>query len=254
MKPSVNLFEKLKNNIFKAYSEDAGKMLLVTGTLAWITSSIAQLVGIARRKDIDKKQKVFLIPQEIADATINILSYFFVTLFIQNSAKRLVSKGKVLTSAIKQKCSELGISIQKKIGDEDLNIGEKILDEVKKLENTIEINKRHNQGSDVYIKELESRRDKLNALYDKEYSPFESGMKVVGNVIGAVISSNIITPILRNPIASLKQKNAIIQDEKNKGQMLPPSPIWLAQNQANIDNYRAKTTSVVSKPNSSMKI
>ena len=32
---------------------------------------------------------------------------------------------------------------------------------------------------------------------------------MAGNLLGAIISSNIITPMLRNPIAAMRQKTAI---------------------------------------------
>ena len=117
------------------------------------------------------------------------------------------------------------------------------------FEAAIKINKYENILMPVGKKEeLDKKIDVLNKFYDKTYSPFESGIKIVGSIAGAILSSNIITPILRNPIAAMKQKTAMAQD---KTELAPiDRPIYLAQNRFGINDYVAKTAL----PSGSMKI
>ena len=230
MSPSLSLFERVKANLFENYSKDAGKMLLHTGTLAWTTSAIAQIFGIINNDKISKDQKKFLVPQEIADAAINILSFYMVTDTIQNFTKKMASKGKIISPAIKKFCEDHGI----KIGEKTTDIGKSILSSVDEYKAAIKVNETENIAMIGSKKEeLTQKIQKLNEFYDKTYSPFENGLKIVGNIVGAVLSSNIITPLFRNPIASMKQKMTIEQD---KTELTPVDrPIYLAQN-----NYLTK--------------
>ena len=70
-KTPLPLFDK----IYEMYHKDAGKMLRHTGTIAWILSSVAQLFGIAANDKIPKEQKMYMIPQEIADAVKKIRGF-----------------------------------------------------------------------------------------------------------------------------------------------------------------------------------
>ena len=60
-----NFFMDIKNSLMRSFGEDPGKMLLHTGTLGWILSSLAQVMAVVLNDKIPKKQKTFLIPQEI---------------------------------------------------------------------------------------------------------------------------------------------------------------------------------------------
>ena len=77
VKPS--LFMKAKDYIAGRYGDDIGKMLVHTGVIGWILSSAAQVVAIVINDKIPKEQKMFLIPQEIADAGVNIASFYLIT-------------------------------------------------------------------------------------------------------------------------------------------------------------------------------
>lgn len=254
-----NLFNSIKTNLFKSYSGDAGKMLLHTATLAWTTSAIAQIFGIATNDKISKDQKKFIIPQEIADAAINILAFYTLTNTIQNFTKWLASSGKVITPAIKKFCVENKILIAKDADGNKPNIGQAILEKVKDFEATIRVDKAENIRIDKdELDKLNKEIDKLNSFYDKTYAPFESGFKIIGNIIGAVVSSNIITPWLRNPIAANKQKQSIamehyeaMQKQNKENPVAVPAQNNLSRNTSLMDNYKAKTMIA---PSGSMKV
>ena len=107
--PSVNsverytasFFKNPKDWMFEHYGENPGKMLVHTGTVGWILSSLAQISAIVTNDKYTKEQKMFLLPQEMADAAINILSFYAFT----NGIKKLTTKF-LKTAKIRNKATE----------------------------------------------------------------------------------------------------------------------------------------------------
>lgn len=178
MKSLANIFSDFKTSLFKNYGENPGKMLVHTGVLGWILSSLAQVSAVVFNDKISPEQKSFLVPQEIADAAINIVSFYAITNTFKNVASKLVSTGKLSTKAIKNGLKNLGIK-NSDIGKYNLNIGN--------------------------IKALE-----------KDYKPFKNGVEVIASVVGSIISCNIVTPVFRNKYAAVKQKQALAKMNDNK--------------------------------------
>lgn len=243
MKSPSELFNLAKARLFNAYSGDAGKMLLHTGTIGWILSATAQIFGIAHNDKISKEKKKFLIPQEMADAAINILTFYTVTNGVQNFTKWLASSGKFITPAIKKFCLENGIKFAKDGNGDSVNIGKAILDKVKSFESTLKVGETdHIKITKKEVNHINNEKLNLNRFYDKKYAPFESGFKIIGNIIGVIVSSNIITPLLRNPIAAAKQKQSIaLEAYENNLKEKSVKPADQVQNKIIIDNYRTKT-------------
>lgn len=241
MKSPTGLFEATKNHLFNKYSNNLSQMLLVTGTLSWIFSAAAQIFGIATNDKVPVEKKKFLIPQEIADAAINILSFYFVTRSIQTVTKKLVSSGKIITPAISKFCQENGIKIAKDESGKP-NIGKAILDRISEYKAVINKNKSENLNiNKAKTDKLQIKIDNFNDFYDTKYAIFETGFGIIGNVIGAVLSSNIITPLLRNPIAAAKQRQSIAQENMQKQQQLNTvSPVISVQNKLLMDAYKSK--------------
>src|SRR5574344_1224181 len=216
MAVSFNLIDKSKNYLLK-FSKDPGGMLLWTATIGWVLSASGQILGIAANKKTSKKEKRFLVPQEIADAAINILSFFILTYKFQNWTKSLVSKGKIITPKIKNVCLKYGIKFEKESKDDVINIGKALNEKINGYKSLIEINKNEDKLninlSPEQIKTVQNKIKELTHFKDETYSPFESGLKVTGNLVGGIIAGNIITPMLRNPIAAYKQKTAM-ENEK----------------------------------------
>lgn len=171
MKSLSHLFSDFKSSMFKNYGENPGKMLVHTGVLGWILSSLAQVSAVVFNDKIPKEQKSFLIPQEIADAAINILSFYVITSSFKSYASKLVSSGRLTTKPIKEGMKNLGIP----------------------FENFSKVSAHINAFPDL----------------KKYYKPFKNGVDVVASTIGSIISCNIVTPVLRNEYASKKQKQAI---------------------------------------------
>ena len=181
MKPLHRLasefFMDIKNSMMRSFGEDPGKMLLHTGTLGWILSSLAQVTAVVFNDKIPKKQKTFLIPQEIADAAINIGSFYIFTNSFTKLANKMVSTGKWRTPAIDACLKKY--DLKKHIGSIDFNI--------KELANFDEIR--------------------------PAYKAIASGNAIAASTIGSIISCNIVTPVLRNKYAAHKQKVAIARME-----------------------------------------
>lgn len=254
MKPPVSIFEKTKTFIADNFAKDLGKTLLVTGTLGWIFSACGQIFGIATNKKVSNEKKKFLIPQEIADACINIASFYIVTNSIQLATKKLASSGKFITPKTKEICEKYGIKYIKEKGGEKINIGKSVLNKIDNLRNALKTNEIEKISvTKQKAAEINKKITVLNDFYDKDYAPFESGFKVAGNIVGAIVSTNIITPMLRNPIAAQKQKQSIAQEryeQMEKMNTLSDSAIT-PPNKPSIDNYKSTTMNM---PKGSLKI
>lgn len=171
-------FMGLKNHLYKKYGEAPGKMLVHTGVLGWFLSSAAQVTAIVINDKISTKDKLFLIPQEVADAAVNILSFYIVTNTFKFVGSKLVSTGKLSTP-----------KIQKYIKDHNLT------DKVGKVSTDIK------SGMTGDIRE--------------HYTDFKNGVDVISSTVGSILSCNIITPILRNRYAANKQKEILAKKNSN---------------------------------------
>lgn len=165
---------KILNHIYNLYNKDAGKMLRHTGVIGWIMSSAAQIGAIIMNDELSKEQKMFLVPQEFADACVNILSFYLITSSFTSAGEKLVTTGKWLPSNVKKQIIKNGF--KDKIGNFDFDI---------------------------------LRDAKITGTPKKSFNRFKNGISVISTIIGSVISCNIITPILRNLYASHRQQTNI---------------------------------------------
>jgi len=164
------------NHIYKVYAshKEADKMLIHTGAIGWALSSAAQIFGIVINDKIPKEQKMFLIPQEFADAFVNILAFYTVTQTLASFANKLITTGKIIPENVKKVLVKQGFA--DRIGKFDFNI---------------------------------SKHAKLTGNPSKTYTGFKIGAGVIAMTLGSVISCNIITPLLRNKYASHRQQQNI---------------------------------------------
>ena len=203
-----HLFKSLINYIAKNYGKDPGKMLVHTGVAGWTLSSLAQVCAIMFNDKIPKKQKLFLIPQEIADAGVNIASFYLITQTFTSTTLKLVNSGKFLPKSVRT------FLVNKGVADK---IGKK--------------------GFDVLKSGL------LGAEEIKSFESFRNGADVIGTTLGSVISCNIVTPIIRNAIAANRQKVLIAKldkkdEEIKKGNDIKETPIFYTKpSVANFQNY-----------------
>lgn len=160
---------KITDFLFDKCSKDIGSVLIWTTIAGWIASSAAQIIGIKRNSKYSNEQKKFMINQELGDATINILSYFILTMPLKMFSSKLVSTGKVIPTSMRNLIIRKGNG--KKLGKVNFNI--------KDL---------------PYFSGIE-----------KPYNSFNNFMSTSATVLGGTVASNIITPILRNRFAAHRQ-------------------------------------------------
>ena len=90
-----NPFKNILNLISEHFKKDASKMLIWTGVAGWALSSFAQIGAVLFNPKISDEKKSFLIPQEVADALVNIGGFFLITQLAKNTTAKLFSTGKI---------------------------------------------------------------------------------------------------------------------------------------------------------------
>ena len=86
------MLQNVSQYMFDNYSKDSGKLLVHLGALGWVLGSAAQIGAVIGDKNIDKEQKKFLLPQEGADAAVNVAMYYTICDVIKRGADQLVEK------------------------------------------------------------------------------------------------------------------------------------------------------------------
>ena len=163
------------NWIADNFKKDPSKMLIWTGVAGWSLSSAAQIGALVFNPKLSPDQKSFLIPQECFDAFVNIASFFLVTQSAKTLTKNLYKTGKFAPSKVRNFLEKNKDLYKDKVGKLDFD-----LDSV-----------------------LQKQPDKN--LY-QTYNTYKSFGTTVATVGAGILSSNIITPIIRNKMASNAQK------------------------------------------------
>ena len=187
------------DKFYKKYSGDMGKMLVHTGVIGWILSSAAQIMAIVTNDKIKKEQKMFLVPQETWDAIINIVSFYFVTRSLCAIGKKLGVTGKWLPAVVKTALEKKNLGAQ--IGKAGFKVAEHLKDVAPEIEST--------------------------------YKWFSQGLEVGATTLGAILSCNVITPVIRNCVASKRQKTNIAKMSSPENKCNP-----LYDNKCQVKNTR----------------
>lgn len=184
----TSFFQRQLDRIAKASTTNMGDVLIFTSVAGWIASSAAQIVGIGLNKNYTKEQKKFMLPQECADAFINIGSFFIVTKSLKSLSSKLVSSGKLAPKKIVEFLESKQLS--------------------------------HKRGDfDFDISQLKMPKD-----IKSTYNGFKCFADSTAAVIGGVLSSNIITPILRNNYASHRQNTYLAKNKKDEKPIVISTP------------------------------
>lgn len=177
--PKLSL-QGLLNTIAKNFKDDPSKMLIVTGAIGWAVSSLAQIGAILFNPKISDKEKSFLVPQEMSDAIVNIASFLVITNSVKIFASKLFSTGKVVPKSVREFLNKNKALYEKKIGKIDFNLDD-VLPKNTDLYNTYDLHK---------------------------------SLGTSAATVGAgILATNIVTPLLRNKMASSVQKNYIESKE-----------------------------------------
>lgn len=174
-----NFFQNCFNWICENFKKDTSKMLIVTGTLGWILSSLAQVFGILGNSKISSEKKSFLLPQEVMDAVVNVGAFFGITMFTKKVIAKMASTGKIAPQSVRDFLNKNSI-LKNKVGKFYFNVG------------------------DVLPK---------NSSELTSYESYKNFVTTMGTVGASILSCNIVTPLIRNATASRVQKRYI--DMKN---------------------------------------
>lgn len=177
-----NPFNRILDWVAKNFRKDASKMIIATGVAGWTLSSLAQISAIVFNPKISNDKKSFLVPQEFADAAANIGSFFLITLMVKKLTSKLFSTGKLAPKSLRKCFKKYPDIFEGKIGKLDFKV-------------------------DDYIK-------KIDNFPKDEYYAYKNFGTTIATVGAGIVSSNIVTPILRNEMASNMQKN-YINNKKN---------------------------------------
>ena len=87
--------------IYNNFKRNTAKMLVVTGTIGWGLSSLAQIGAVLFNPKIPREQKAFLVPQEVLDAVVNIGSFFLITQMTKKVVSKMASTGKIAPQKVR---------------------------------------------------------------------------------------------------------------------------------------------------------
>lgn len=167
-------FKKILDFIADQSTFNTANILIFLSAGGWLASSLAQVAGIYLNKNYTKEQKSFMIPQELADAAVNIGAFLLVTKSLKSLTTKMVETGKLTPRSIQKFLGEKGLLSER--GKFDFN-----------------------------VTEVEGFQ-----RYRQTYNNFKTVAESTAAIVGGVLSSNIITPVLRNKIAA-KRKDLVMK-------------------------------------------
>lgn len=191
----ANPFQGVLNWVYKSFRKDAAKMLIWTGVAGWTLSSLAQVCAVLFNPKISNEKKSFLVPQEMADAAVNIASFFLITQMAKKTVSKLFSTGKFAPQKVRDYLHANKNLYSDKVGKLDFD-----LDEVLKRHKDFPAN---------------------------EYYACKNFGTTVATVGAGILSSNIVTPLVRNSMASKMQKSYIeLNNPEQTKTQLNPQPTF----------------------------
>jgi hypothetical protein len=224
------MIKRIANFAYEKFTKNPGEFLLISGMISWAASCVNQTVAILINDKIPKKQKYFLIPQEITDGIVNVILFAVFTRSFTRIGERLVETGRMLTPKLKNTLLN-EFKVGDKLGKTNFNI-----------KNTDQMN--------------ELCPNKYNEKFSNEFKQFHTGVGFMFSAIGSVISCDFVTPFVRNKIASSRQKQALEKDKQQQESFQPYTPILPAQNRFGTDDYKkqASLNSPIIKTGGSMRV
>ena len=237
------LNKKIADFAYKHFAHDMGSFLLVTGIIGWVASCFNQTVAIVVNKKIPNKDKKFLIPQEVADGLVNTILFALFTRSFTKFGEKLVHSGRMATKELANYYKTTKID-GKTI---DSLIGTKV-DVLKKNGKIVK--------KDFNIAEAMAKIDpKEESDFSKKYWPFATGVSFAFSTIGAVFSCDLVTPLVRNKIASIRQKSSLQKEQLEQQALLQRTTFQQPLKQPEMQKQTLNTyPSKVSQSGAGMKI
>ena len=192
-----SLFQKSLTKIWDTYSKDVGKSLIHLGAVGWLFGALAQVGALAFNKNIDKEEKNFLFPQEIADGVINVGLYYTICQGIKSLADKCVDKGKFIPKSV-------NVAYEKLLANKNLFTPQQQAQIFGSKKN---ITKALTSVTDQsFIKNL---APVVQNFITNEIKPSainlcgrKNGLGTIATFGASILACNIITPYARNVVAS----------------------------------------------------
>ena len=210
--------KNLADFVYKRLGNGSGNMILITSMTGIALSSLAQTGAIFFNKKYSVSQKAFMIPQELTEGCITLLSMFLVTRPIQKLSAKYVKSGKILSKELSSYM--IKNNLLNKRGKSDFNLEEYI----KSTMNNI------SSKSTTAERKTKMLKPHQEALHNYE-SVFDA-TSAICTTAGSIVSTALISPLLRNYVASKYQKTNLniynnIPDEcKQKIRRIEPRLIF----------------------------
>ncbi len=173
----MSVAQNLLNKFCQQGVADRANFLKNIAVIGWVLSSLAQTCAIIFNDKIPSKEKRFLIPQEILDGIVNCTLFWFISSKATNLGKKLILNKKILPASIAPLMKNF-----KPVGGKISQLKEAFMAHVLKF------------GTRANVKEAE---------YAIE------GMGVLTGIVGAILSNNVCTPLIRNKLAGIYQKREL---------------------------------------------
>ena len=192
------MFDNLKLTIYDKYSENPGKLMVFAGTMGWALSCLSQLGAVVFNEKLTAKDKKFLIPQEIADGVLNVGLFFVITQGLYAKVDKMVNSGKIMFAEIKK-------PLEKELAKRKMSLSQALAENNDKISNILT----DKVAKDNFVK-------------------LKGGTALAAALAGSVVSCNIITPLVRNFIASKWQQKLATPADNNE--LHPTQPLALSLN------------------------
>ena len=177
-----NFFQKSLNWIAKKFSNDPSNMLIWTGAFGWAASSAAQMLGIVFNPKVSDKEKSFLLPQEMWDAVMNIILFLCVTNGAKRGVKKLFTTGKLAPESVREYLKK-NTELAEKVGKIDFN--------------------------------LDTIAEKMPNFPKESYEVYKNFGTTLTTVGAGILATNVLTPIVRNNMASRVQTKYVNYKNSN---------------------------------------
>ena len=195
MKGLSKFINSIAEGIYKYFGKNSGKMLLTTSIIGISMSSLIQAMAILVNDKYSNSQKKFMVPQELGEAMISIISIFLITKPIQKFASNLTKTAKIAPKNVINYLKEN--NIEKRRGLASFNFRSKVENTIKTIEN-----------SDKYIKSSSTEKAEMLAPHKNtlhEFDDFADSTQAYATLVAGILSTSYAVPLIRNNIASRYQ-------------------------------------------------
>lgn len=213
----LNGFKRTLGRLAGASTTKMGDIIIFTSVAGWMASSAAQVYGIATNKNYTHEQKKYMITQEVWDAITNIGLYFGITKSMTWITSQMVKSAKLAPKSIIDFMRRTGIA----------------------------------QNRGVFGFDITQARGFEQAGLRSTYNAFKCFADASAATIGGVISSNIITPVIRNQIAAYRQNKYKARNMANMNNVeqpqqptAPKTPVNTYPQRTSFDAYKSRVLSV----------